>query len=794
LPQGWRVIRGRGVWLTPIAVAAVCFPTIVGAAAHGAAAPVNVTVQLANGVGGAVETTFAGGTATCRTVCTYRVAPGAAVALSATPDGGWVFAGWSAPCGRSSICHLAAKTDLKLTVTFQPTLTVTPSGPGSVSGPSGISCPGSCTASFPLKTAVSLAAAASGTGSFAGWSGDCTGAGSCSLVLDAPRSVGATFTQGGLATVTVVRVGTGGSVSSVPPGIKCGGVCSAGFKPGTTVTLQAAASSGSYFEGWQGACTGSGDLCPVVAGAPGQATATFAPVGPSQSFQLVEVTVAGGGSVVSSPDGIDCGDACDSGFPTGTAVSLMAMPAPGYVLDSWGGACSGTSACTVVAGKVDAVSASFRKAATLAVARQGPGRAVVAVGGASCTAPCSQLQPVGRTAVVTAVPGRGARFAGWSGACAGSAPRCVLALDAGARVSARFVRGDAARPGVSVSRSGGGTVTSSPVGISCGTVCTARRRAGASLVLTAAPAPGFVFAGWGGACSGTAACTAGAGGSAVTATFRRVYTLAVKTAGNGNVSILVTPGGRTVQRIADESATADSSDTATVTATPSEGSRFTGWSGSCSGTAPTCTTAADSPKSATANFEPGVTSSIAYALNVTRVGDGVVTSDPPGIVCGEIQHCQKSWQANQQVTLTASRTPDSTFAGWGGACTGSSACVVEVPTTQAVTARFVATGSICAHAPPLRAVLAVKARRHPRRLRIQLQPSFASTARLRLGRPGLLVLDRPVALGVRRNVISVPLPRTAAGGLYLFSVGLSDSCGRTTALPPRAVRLPRPGR
>lgn len=52
--------------------------------------------------------------------------------------------------------------------------------------------------------------------------------------------------------------------------------------------------------------------------------------------------------------------------------------------------------------------------------------------------------------------------------------------------------------------SGGGTVTSVPAGINCGSACSAPFSPGAGVTLTATPSSGATFEGWGGACSGTA--------------------------------------------------------------------------------------------------------------------------------------------------------------------------------------------------------------------------------------------------------------------------------------------------
>lgn len=62
---------------------------------------------------------------------------------------------------------------------------------------------------------------------------------------------------------------------------------------------------------------------------------------------------------------------------------------------------------------------------------------------------------------------------------------------------------------LSVSRwgNGDGRVASDPAGIDCGERCSAQWPAGASVTLTAVPAPGAVFVGWGGGCSGAGACT-----------------------------------------------------------------------------------------------------------------------------------------------------------------------------------------------------------------------------------------------------------------------------------------------
>jgi hypothetical protein len=82
-------------------------------------------------------------------------------------------------------------------------------------------------------------------------------------------------------------------------------------------------------------------------------------------------------------------------------------------------------------------------------------------------------------------------------------------------------------------------------------------------------------------------------------------------------------------------------------------------------------------------------------LAIVRVGDGTVTSDPPGIACG--QSCATSFTRGETVTLTAS--PSSRFQGWGGACTGTGDCTVAMDGAKSVVATFDSSGSFYSVTP-----------------------------------------------------------------------------------------------
>ena len=137
-------------------------------------------------------------------------------------------------------------------------LTVSKSGTGTgsvASTPSGIACGTVCSASYPSGGTVTLTAGAPAGSTFSGWSGDCTGTGTCTVTMDVDHSVTANF-QLIRPTLTVSKAGSGtGKVTSSPTGINCGTTCSATFQLGASVTLKASAAAGSRFTGWSGDCT-----------------------------------------------------------------------------------------------------------------------------------------------------------------------------------------------------------------------------------------------------------------------------------------------------------------------------------------------------------------------------------------------------------------------------------------------------------------------------------------------------------------------------------------------------------
>ena len=215
---------------------------------------------------------------------------------------------------------------------------------------------------------------------------------------------------------------------------------------------------------------------------------------------------SGTGSGSIDVSGSNCGPACSMSFDAGSTATLTATPAADSLFTGWsGGACAGTAGCTVTLDGDTFVNATFdKKQFALTAARAGTGTGKVSGNGIDCGSSCSATLDIGTPVSLTATPDAGMVFSGWSGACTGTAA-CSFTLTANATATATFAPAPApSRYTLSVVKSGSGSVSSKPSGISCGTLCSASFSTGSTVTLTAKPSSRkVVFSGWGGACSGT---------------------------------------------------------------------------------------------------------------------------------------------------------------------------------------------------------------------------------------------------------------------------------------------------
>ncbi len=239
------------------------------------------------------------------------------------------------------------------------TITVSSTGPGGVNGAGLSGCRASCSFTATDGSSIALTAAPDPGAVFSGWSGACSGTGSCAFTASSDAQVTATFAvvpppPAGKHNLYVSKNGSG-TVRSNPAGVDCGATCAAAFDDGTLISLTATPDANFRFAGWGGACSGSGG-CSVALRADATAYATFEPVQPSR--HTLTVSREGNGRVTSTPSGIDCGGTCSAQFDNGQ-VTLSAAPDAGWSFAGWSGACSGTGACSVSLSSDVSVGASF---------------------------------------------------------------------------------------------------------------------------------------------------------------------------------------------------------------------------------------------------------------------------------------------------------------------------------------------------------------------------------------------------------------------------------------------------
>ncbi len=312
-------------------------------------------------------------------------------------------------------------------------------------------------------------------------------------------------------TLTVAKTGAGvGTVTSKPSGISCGSACVAEYTAGEIVKLTASPDSHSTFAGWSGGgCSGTG-TCTVTMSEAKSVSATFTAI-PQQTL-TVSVSGSGQGTLTSSPAGISCPSACSEHFNESSTVPLTASPAPHSRLAAWSGACAGTlvsKPCQVTMSAAKSVGAEFDAIPqrTLEVSLSGPGSVTSQPAGINCGASsCSEEFDEASTVTLTATPQIHYQVA-WSGCGAVPSPdQCEVTMSAAESVSATFTP---IHHLLSVNVVGAGSISADHGQISrCGAggPCSGPYQEGEAITLTASPAPGFLFAGFSGACGGTGPC------------------------------------------------------------------------------------------------------------------------------------------------------------------------------------------------------------------------------------------------------------------------------------------------
>ena len=167
--------------------------------------------------------------------------------------------------------------------------------------------------------------------------------------------------------------------------------------------------------------------------------------------------------------------------------------------------------------------------------------------GIDCPTTCSAAFPQSTQVKLSAAPANNYFFDGWTGACSGTA-LCTVSMTGTEKVSATFDPGEVLT--VSITGTGAGTVTSTPSGISCPTICSFTFPPNTPVTLSETPGSNDAFSSWAGACTGSANCSVtldasmsitanfssenGSGGGSQFATF--VYIASNKSASNNEIA------------------------------------------------------------------------------------------------------------------------------------------------------------------------------------------------------------------------------------------------------------------
>jgi hypothetical protein len=539
--------------------------------------PRSVTVQTT--AGGSVGLDPPGGTH----------AEGTLVALTATPDAGYLFRAWGSDlAGTENPTTLLVDADKNVSAFFaKPVLKVIARSHGSVT----LDPPGGV---YDVGSIVTLHATSKDGYRFSGWSGGLSGSENpTTLVMDADELVFAGFGREAAVSVTSSQ---GGSVVLDPPG----GV----YGEGAVVHATAIPDPGYVFRGWSGDLSGKENPATFVVDGDMTLAADFGRV-------LLSVAAEQGGSVAVDPPG--------PAYTLGSVVTLTATPAAGHLFSSWGGDLTGAgNPATLVMDSDKSVTAGFEVSRSVAVG--------ATAGGSVALDPPGGMYAAGTVVTVTATPEAGYLFGGWSGDLAGAENPISLVVDADKTIGAAF-----ARPTLAVSPGPNGSVSLDPPGgvYDAGTVVT----------LTAVPDSGHLFTGWNGDLAGTAnpATLVMDADRSVGASFGRAYAVTLDPT-SGGVLTLDPPGGLYL-----------SGTTVLVTATPDPGFLFRGFSGDLSGSSNPATLVMDADRTAGADFARPT-------LTIDEGSHGNVVLDPPGGV----------YDAGTVVTLTAEPDAAYLFTGWSG--------------------------------------------------------------------------------------------------------------------------------
>ncbi|CAL2093767.1 putative repeat protein (TIGR02543 family)/predicted secreted protein (Por secretion system target) [Tenacibaculum sp. 190524A05c] len=253
--------------------------------------------------------------------------------LTATPDAGWEFVGWSNDAsGSTNPLTITMDADKVVTATFariQRTLTINITGNGTVTPPNG--------SIYNDGTVATVTATPASGYQFDGWSGDATGTTNpLTITMDADKTVTAIFSP---IQRTLTINATNGSVSTNPN--PTGGT----YDNGASVQLTATPDAGYQFDGWSGDAAGTTNPLTITMDADKTVTAIFSKIQRTLTINATNGTVNVSNPFALKEVGVNGGkvNTQTGQFDDGTTIRLTAVPDSGYQFDGWSGDATGTA-------------------------------------------------------------------------------------------------------------------------------------------------------------------------------------------------------------------------------------------------------------------------------------------------------------------------------------------------------------------------------------------------------------------------------------------------------------------
>jgi hypothetical protein len=148
----------------------------------------------------------------------------------------------------------------------------------------------------------------------------------------------------------------------------------------------------------------------------------------------VELTIAGAGSVSSDLPGLTCAASCATRWDGGSKIVLTPLSTRASRFVGWSGPCARRPECALTVAAATSVTATFGPL-RVPVSLRAAGR-----GSVRCSPACGTSFAAGNRLVLTAVPAKGWRFAGWAGDCAGRGVVCRPRTDFHVTARATFRR------------------------------------------------------------------------------------------------------------------------------------------------------------------------------------------------------------------------------------------------------------------------------------------------------------------------------------------------------------------